>query len=136
MEGVGIVACFIGVILIALGGEKKEELMITSVTGVVTPGPVDEITIAEELAEDTAETGPQYFGGNENAMRILGVVLMLFVAFNDASLNVMARTMKDLHFSVIQFWLGAIGVAILIVYLTFSCAISGSAPDIVQYDLE
>lgn len=69
-------------------------------------------------------------------MRIIGIVTMLFVAFNDASLNVLARTMKDLHFSLIQFWFSAIGGILLTIYLIISCAIKKDWPDMVYYDGE
>lgn len=59
---------------------------------------------------------------------------MLFVAFNDASLNVMARTMKDVHYSLIQFWFGAIGLMILFVYLVIDCAVRADIPTLLQYD--
>jgi len=61
---------------------------------------------------------------------------MLFVAFNDASLNVMARTMKDVHFSLLQFWFGAIGLCILLVYFTIDCAVRGDYPTFFQYSSE
>lgn len=50
-------------------------------------------------------------------MRAIGIVAMLFVALNDASLNVLSRKMKELHYSLIQFWFSAIGLAVMLVYL-------------------
>ena len=35
-------------------------------------------------------------------MRVLGIGVMLFVAFNDATLAVLARKMKELHFSALN----------------------------------
>ena len=77
MEAIGILACFVGVILIGLAEGKR-------------PEDVDEIP----------ESNVELFGGNEAALRMVGILIMLFVAFNDASLNVMARTMKDVHYSL------------------------------------
>mmetsp|Transcript_2278 Transcript_2278/g.3098 ORF Transcript_2278/g.3098 Transcript_2278/m.3098 type:complete len:209 (-) Transcript_2278:103-729(-) len=59
---------------------------------------------------------------------------MLFVAFNDASLNVMARTMKDVHYSLIQFWFGAIGLVILLAYFAIDCAVRVDWPTLFLYD--
>lgn len=69
-------------------------------------------------------------------MRIVGIVTMLFVAANDASINVLARTMKELHFSLICFWFSAIGLAFLTVYLIIACIVKGDWPDLVYYSGE
>ena len=69
----------------------------------------EEVEIPDSVISDILPT-------NEKAVSIIGIALMIFVAFNDASLNVMARTMKDVHFSLLQFWFGASGVIILIIY--------------------
>lgn len=61
---------------------------------------------------------------------------MLFVALNDASLNVMARAMKDVHYSLMQFWFGAIGLIILIIYFVIDCAVRKDYPTLFQYDSE
>ena len=58
---------------------------------------------------------------------------MLFVAANDASLNVLARTMKDLHYSVIQFWFSAIGLVFLATYLLFTSIASNDFPSLFYY---
>ena len=74
------------------------------------------------------------FGGSKNAMRIVGIVVMIFVAFNDASLNVLARTMKDLHYSLIQFWFSAIGLGFLVIYLIIACLVKNDWPDMFYYN--
>ena len=76
------------------------------------------------------------FGGSKNAMRIVGIVVMIFVAFNDASLNVLARTMKDLHYSLIQFWFSAIGLGFLVIYLIIACCVKNDWPDMFYYNKE
>lgn len=48
--------------------------------------------------------------------RLIGVLVMVFVAFNDGLLAVMARTMKSIHFSLLMFWFSAIGMAILTIF--------------------
>ena len=58
-----------------------------------------------------------------NAMKLIGIGVMLFVAFNDSTLNVLARTMKDLHYSVIQFWFSAIGLSCLSSYFILNALI-------------
>ena len=50
-------------------------------------------------------------------MRVLGIGVMLFVAFNDATLAVLARKMKELHFSIMMFWFSAIGLMFILAYL-------------------
>lgn len=95
VEGIGIIACFIGVVLIGMSSNQKEAQ--------------EEVEIPDSVISDILPT-------NEKAVSIIGIALMIFVAFNDASLNVMARTMKDVHFSLLQFWFGASGVIILIIY--------------------
>ena len=111
MEAIGILACFVGVILIGLAEGKR-------------PEDVDEIP----------ESNVELFGGNEAALRMVGILIMLFVAFNDASLNVMARTMKDVHYSLMQFWFGGIGLLILVIYLVIDSAVRGDFPTLFQYD--
>ena len=121
IEGIGIIACFAGVLMIALSGKQHEE----------------DITESRfETAEEDKVHGVEIFGGSENTMRIIGIVTMLFVAFNDASLNVLARTMKDLHYSLIQFWFSAIGLVFLFIYLIVSCAIKQDWPDMIYYSGE
>ena len=104
--------------MIALSGSKHED--------------DPEASRFEELGEEK-EHEVELFGGTENATRIVGIVTMLFVAANDASINVLARTMKELHFSLICFWFSAIGCTFLVIYLIISCIIKGDLPDLVQY---
>ena len=107
--------------MIALSGDEHED---------------DPAASRFETPEEERVHGVELFGGSENTMRIIGIVTMLFVAFNDASLNVLARTMKDLHYSLIQFWFSAIGLAFLIIYLTIACLVKKDWPDMVYYSLE
>ncbi len=48
---------------------------------------------------------------------MLGIGVMLLVAFNDATLAVLARKMKELHFSIMMFWFSAIGLLFILAYL-------------------
>ena len=108
VEGIGIVACFLGVLMIALSGKKHED---------------DADVSRFEDPEVEKEHEVELFGGTESAMRIVGIVTMIFVAANDASINVLARTMKELHFSLLCFWFSAIGCAFLVIYLVIACII-------------
>ena len=112
IEGIGIVGCFIGVLLIgyAVGERPEEDVPIPS-------------NYLNEL-----------FGDNEKTLRALGVLIMLFVAFNDASLNVMARTMKDVHYGILQFWFSAIGLTILVAYIVGDCLMRDEWPQLLQYN--
>jgi len=76
------------------------------------------------------------FHDSEKALRIVGIAVMIFVAFNDASLCVMARTMKDIHFSLLQFWFGTAGSIIIIIYLIIDSIALGSWPRFLYYDSE
>ena len=44
---------------------------------------------------------------------------MIFVAFNDSMMAVLARKMKEVHFSIIMFWFSAIGMLIIVGMLSF-----------------
>ena len=74
--------------------------------------------------------------GNEAAMRAVGIISMLFVALNDASLNVLARKMKELHYSLIQFWFSAIGLVFLLAYLVLASLITWDWPSMFFYNWE
>ena len=65
---------------------------------------------------------------------MIGVLVMVFVAFNDGLLAVMARTMKQIHFSLLMFWFSAIGMIILLTYLTFSALFTQTMPMILTYN--
>ena len=43
---------------------------------------------------------------------------MIGVAANDAMIAVMARSMRDVHFSVIMFWFSAIGLILISLVIT------------------
>ena len=119
MEGIGILACFAGVLMIASAADEHP----------------DEV----EMFDDTPnhdEMEVELFDNSKNTLRLIGIFTMLFVAANDASLNVLARTMKDLHYSLIQFWFSAIGLAFLIVYIIISCCVRGDWPTFFYYDGE
>ena len=61
---------------------------------------------------------------------------MVFVAFNDGLLAVMARSMKQIHFSLLMFWFSAIGIVILITYLTCSSLYYQTTPRILTYNYD
>jgi len=108
VEGIGILACFVGVLMIGSAADEHP----------------NEVEIFDETPHED-ENEIEIFDNSKNTLRIIGIVTMLFVAFNDASLNVLARTMKDLHYSLIQFWFSAIGLAFLIIYILISCLVRG-----------
>ena len=88
VEAVGILACFCGVIMMAMSEDPTNN-------------------------EATQESS---WGG---FARLVGVLVMVFVAFNDGLTFVMARTMKSIHFSVMMFWFSAIGLVVLLVFMGF-----------------
>ena len=89
-----------------------------------------------EVPKEEKQHGVELFGGSENAMRWVGIVTMLFVAANDATINVLARTMRELHFSLLCFWFSAIGCTFLILYLIIACIVKGDWPDMVYYSAQ
>ena len=66
-------------------------------------------------------------------MRVIGIVTMLLVAFNDATLAVLARKMKELHFSIMMFWFSALGLVFISVYLAIVSLYKQEYPDLVYY---
>ena len=111
IEGVGILACFVGVLMIAMSGSKHEDNPDTL-----------------EVVDDA------FLGGGRSSMRAVGIVCMLFVALNDASLNVLSRKMKDLHYSLIQFWFSLIGLFIMVVYLLIASIVTLDWPQMFYYN--
>ena len=67
-------------------------------------------------------------------MRVVGIGVMLFVAFNDATLAVLARKMQQLHFSLMMFWFSAIGLIFIFLFLVISAVISQDYPDLFYYN--
>ena len=59
---------------------------------------------------------------------------MVFVAFNDGLLAVMARSMKQIHFSLLMFWFSTIGMLILITYLAGNALYYQTTPRILTYN--
>ena len=72
IEAVGILACFCGVIMMA-------------------------------MSEDSSGIDGNQGGSWGDLARVIGVLVMVFVAFNDGLTFVMARTMKSIHFSGLMF---------------------------------
>ena len=68
--------------------------------------------------------------------RLIGVFVMVFVAFNDGLTFVMARSMKSIHFSLLMFWFSAIGMTILAVFITCGALYSQTVPRIFTYNLD
>ena len=61
---------------------------------------------------------------------------MVFVAFNDGLLAVMARTMKSIHFSLLMFWFSAIGMVILTIYFACYACLTHNTPRIFTYNFD
>ena len=115
VEGIGIIACFVGVLMIAMSADD-DSMQHANCTQVDENGEADTV---------------MFFG--MNAMKLIGIGVMLFVAFNDATLNVLARTMKDLHYSLIQFWFSAIGLSCLSSYFIINALLTQEWPDMFYY---
>lgn len=107
IEMVGIFACFCGVIMMAMSEDPSSEIE-------------EQNTIQNKIS---------------NFRRLIGVLVMVFVAFNDGLLAVMARTMKSIHFSLLMFWFSAIGMIILISFLTCSAIYTWTIPQIFTYNI-
>ena len=61
---------------------------------------------------------------------------MIFVAFNDSLLAVMARSMKSIHFSLLMFWFSVIGMLILLTYISCNAIYSGTIPQLFTYNFD
>ena len=59
---------------------------------------------------------------------------MIGVAANDAMIAVMARSMRDVHFSVIMFWFSAIGLLMISLFITAIALFNQTAPGIFYYN--
>ena len=68
--------------------------------------------------------------------RLIGILVMCFVAFNDGMLAVLARKMRDLHFSIMMFWFSTIGMLVLSIFLICSGLVKHEIPQVFRYDLE
>ena len=110
IELIGILACFCGVVMMAMS------------------------SFDEDAAPKHDETVPH--GIFVHYGRIIGILTMCFVAFNDGMLAVLARTMKDIHFSVLMFWFSAIGVFVLNIYLGCNAFMRKELPSIFRYNAE
>ena len=95
IELVGILACFVGVIMMAASGLDADASKF------------------DDKDEDDVLTVLNL----HQFKRVIGILVMCFVAFNDGMLAVLARTMKDLHFSLLMFWFSAIGFFLLNIFL-------------------
>ena len=61
---------------------------------------------------------------------------MCFVAFNDGMLAVLARTMKDVHFSILMFWFSAIGMVVLVSFIALKALYFQATPLILTYNYD
>jgi len=61
----------------------------------------------------TVPSNPDDKYKNPQISQTVGVMVMVGVAANDAMIAVMARSMKDVHFTVIMFWFSAIGLVLI-----------------------
>ena len=66
--------------------------------------------------------------------RVLGFVLMCICAANDGMVAVLARQMKDLHFSVMMYWFSTVGLVLTSATITAMSLYSRSIPSILLYD--
>jgi hypothetical protein len=63
----------------------------------------------------------------------MGFCLMCFVAANDGMVAVLARRMKDMHFSVVIWWFSAGGVVLAITGILSKAAAQQRKPDLMDY---
>ncbi len=66
------------------------------------------------MAQADVDPENQLAGHVTQAARILGFVLMCVCAANDGMVAVLARQMKDLHFSVMMCWFSTIGLVLTV----------------------
>ena len=64
------------------------------------------------------------------------MLVMVFVAFNDGLTFVMARTMKQIHFSVMMFWFSAIGLVLILTYTGLHALYFQTVPMIFTYNFD
>lgn len=103
LECVGMVACFGGVVLMATSHHEGA------------------------LFEPIHESLHMHYG------KLIGVGVMVFVAANNAMVSVLARRMKEIHFSVIAFWFSVVGVLALSATLAAMTYINGEMPITMRY---
>ena len=113
IELLGILACFCGVIMMAASGLEA-----------------DGADFDHAKESEGSWLHVHHFG------RLIGIVVMCFVAFNDGMLAVLARTMKDIHFSILMFWFSAIGIVVLDIFLACNAFIFQEVPLIFRYNAE
>lgn len=88
-------------------------------------------------AEDENSFENKFSGSDKLAYgRIVGILIMLFVAFNDSMLAVLARKMKEIHYSIIMFWFSALGVIMVISLLLFTAVVKNETPTIFTYNAD
>lgn len=104
IELLGMLACFCGVLMMAKD-EEKENTHVNS----------DDVSNLDTFA------------------RIIGIVVMSWVAFNDGLLAVMARKMKTVHFSLIMFWFSVVAIVMVVFILLVESFIMGNIPTIFTY---
>ena len=68
-----------------------------------------------------------------HAARIAGFLLMVFVAANDGMVAVLARKMKNIHFSVVIWWFSLSGCLLTMSAITVKSLVKGQAPDLWFY---
>ena len=106
VEAIGIFVCFTGVIMMAM---------------------------SEDPAADNAANQEGWYIG---IGRSVGVLIMVYVAFNDGLTFVMARTMKSLHFSVMMFWFSTIGMIVLLLVIALKALYLQAIPLILTYNYD
>ena len=68
-----------------------------------------------------------------HAARIFGFVLMCFVAANGGMVAVLARRMKNIHFSVVIWWFSLGGCVLTLAAIALKSLYKAQAPDICFY---
>ena len=63
---------------------------------------------------------------SESHARLVGIVLSLVMAAQEASTNIISRRLKDVHFSVVMTWHSLTGLTLCIAYIILEKLISGT----------
>ena len=61
---------------------------------------------------------------SDQSYRLIGFILMCVVAANDGMVAVLARRMKDVHFSIMMYWFAALGLLFTSTTMFVKCMIT------------
>ena len=67
---------------------------------------------------------------------MLGFILMCFVAANDGMVAVLARRMKDVHFSVMMFWFATFGMTLTSITIIVRSILFRQLPTLLYYNTD